>query len=70
MFGALVFDHELCAKHYDGNAVVLRADTTVTLLPVNESGHVHLNGKDLFDPTQPFWNGKAPDVKWPERTSL
>jgi hypothetical protein len=41
-------------------------DTSVITLPVDKSGHVYLNGKDLFDPSQPFWGGKVPDVKWPE----
>ncbi len=26
----------------------------------------HFNGLDLLDPRQPFWYGKAPDVKWPK----
>jgi hypothetical protein len=29
-------------------------------------GRVWIDGKDIFDPGQPFWGGTAPDVKWPE----
>jgi hypothetical protein len=46
--------------------VIWFSDFRVQRLPVDKSGHVYLNGKDLFDPSQPFWGGKAPDVKWPE----
>jgi hypothetical protein len=36
-------------------------------LPINSSGKIILtNGLDLLDPRQPFWDGKAPDVKWPK----
>lgn len=64
--GKLVFDYKFCKEYLDGKAVILRIDNSVTSLPVDKSGKVVLNGKDLFDPSQPFWGGKAPDVKWPE----
>jgi hypothetical protein len=64
--GKLTFDKKLCDKHYSGKAVILRLDTSVTTAPVDASGRVWFNGKDLFDPSQPFWGGKAPVVKWPE----
>jgi type II secretory pathway pseudopilin PulG len=64
--GKLLFDYKLCKKHYNGSAVILRLDNSVTSYPVDKSGRVWIDGKDLFDPTQPFWNGKVPDVKWPE----
>jgi hypothetical protein len=60
--GKLLFDF----LPLNGHAVILRLDTSVITLPVDKSGHVYLNGKDLFDPSQPFWGGKVPDVKWPE----
>lgn len=62
--GTLLFDKDL--KHHGGKATILRVDNSVITLPVDKSGHVYLNGKDLFDPSQPFWGGKLPDVKWPE----
>jgi hypothetical protein len=64
--GKRTFDKKLCDKHYGGKAVILRVDNSVTAVPVDASGRAWMNGKDLFDPSQPFWGGKAPDVKWPE----
>lgn len=63
--GKLIFDYELC-KQWGERVPILRRDNSVITLPVDKSGHVYLNGKDLFDPAQPFWGGKVPDVKWPE----
>ncbi len=60
--GKLTFDRE----PFDGRAVILRVDQSVTALPIDKSGRAILNGMDLFDPRQPFWHGKAPTVKWPK----
>lgn len=60
--GKLLFD----PKIYDGKMVMLRMDNSVTTLPVDKSGHVKINGMDLFDPSLEFWGGKVPVVKWPE----
>lgn len=64
--GKKLFDYRLCEDSYATKAVICFTDLHVERLPVDKSGHVYLNGKDLFDPSQPFWGGKAPDVKWPE----
>ncbi len=64
--GKLLFDYTLSNKILYGKAMILRVDGSVITLPIDKSGHVYLNGKDLFDPSQPFWGGKVPDVKWPE----
>lgn len=64
--GKYLFDYKLCKKDYGGMAVVLSLNNSVNLYPVDKSGRVFINGKDIFDPSQPFWHGKAPDVKWPE----
>lgn len=53
-------------KPFDGRAVVLFVDNSARTLPLDESGRAILNGMDIFDPRQPFWKGKAPDIKWPE----
>lgn len=53
-------------KDYSNTAVILFIDGSVRHLPVDKHGHVEINGMDLFDPRQPFWKGKAPDIKWPE----
>ncbi len=60
------FDYKLCKKYYGGKAIILHLDNSASSHPVDKSGHVYIGGKDLFDPTQPFWGGKVPDVKWPE----
>lgn len=64
--GKLIFDYKFAKKHTNSSAVIVRIDNSVRALPVDKSGKVFIDGKDLFDPTQPFWNGKVPDVKWPE----
>ncbi|MDB6080041.1 MAG: prokaryotic n-terminal methylation site [Akkermansiaceae bacterium] len=51
---------------FDGKAVVLFLDNSARALPLDSSGRAILNGMDLFDPRQPFWRGKAPDLRWPE----
>ncbi|MEO5715963.1 MAG: DUF1559 domain-containing protein [Luteolibacter sp.] len=54
------------AKSFGGKAVVLKLDNSVTSLPIDSSGKIIYDGMDLLDPRQPFWHGKAPDVKWPK----
>ncbi len=51
---------------YGGKAFVLRRDMSVIAYPVTKAGKLSYNGLDLLDPRQPFWHGKAPDVKWPK----
>ncbi len=53
-------------KPFDGKAVVLFLDASATALPIDKNGDVILNGMNLFDPRQPYWHGKAPDIKYPE----
>lgn len=50
---------------HNGKAVILFLGSA-RALPIEKDGRVMLNGMDLFDPRQPFWKGKAPDIKWPE----
>lgn len=63
--GKLQFDASIC-KALGGKATVLFTDKSVIILRVDSSGRGSLDGKDFFDPSQPFWNGKVRDVKWPE----
>lgn len=49
-----------------GKIAVLRMDNSVTSVPINPAGKIIYHGLDLLDPRQPFWHGKAPDVKWPK----
>lgn len=60
--GKFTFDR----KPYDGRAVFLFLDQSAMALPIEKDGRVMLDGMDIFDPRQPFWKGKAPDIKWPE----
>ncbi|OYV00314.1 MAG: hypothetical protein CFE26_24150 [Verrucomicrobiales bacterium VVV1] len=61
--GKLTFDR----NSIEGNrAIILCVDQRCLILPIDPSGRAILNGMDLFDPRQPFWHGKAPNVKWPK----
>lgn len=52
---------------YKGKAVILRLDGSASAMPIREdNGEVWLDGKNLFDPSQPFWKDKKPDIKWAE----
>ena len=53
-------------KDYGEKAVVLFVDGRAKGFPIDKHGKVQLNGMDIFDPRQPFWKGKAPDIKWPD----
>ena len=64
--GKRLFDIKSSKKYFNGKAIILHADNSVRSYPVDSSGHVWIDGKNLFDPSQPFWGGKVPDVKWPE----
>jgi len=60
--GKKVFD----PKVFGGKALVLFSDKSVHTLPIAEGGTVSIDGKDIFDPAQPFWKSKVADIKWPE----
>ncbi|MCB1134406.1 MAG: hypothetical protein KDN05_25045, partial [Verrucomicrobiae bacterium] len=53
-------------KPLGGKAFVLFCDNSVRAFPIEADGRVLMAGKDLFDPAQPFWNGKVPPIKWPD----
>ena len=48
-----------------GKAVILRVDNSVQSFPIDKDGHVMIDGMDLFDPAQSFWDGKVPPIAWP-----
>lgn len=54
-------------KAYGEKAIILRLDNSTSPLPIRKDGEVWVNGMNLFDPRQPFWKGKAPDIKWAEK---
>ena len=45
---------------------VLFIDGSVKSYALDEGGHIMLNGMNFFDPRQPHWHGKQPNLKWPE----
>lgn len=53
-------------KPFGRKAVVFFVGDDVQILPIDPDGRVLVNGRDLFDPAQPYWRGKIPDLKWPE----
>lgn len=53
-------------KPFKGMAVVLRVDGSARSEAIDKNGGVIINGLNIFDPRQPYWRGKAPDIKWPE----
>lgn len=50
----------------DHKAVLAKLDNSVAMTSINSAGKIIFNGLDLLDPRQPFWHGKAPDIKWPK----
>lgn len=56
-------------KPFHGKALILRVDGAILFPKLNRAGQVMIGGKDLFDPSQPFWEGKTPDIKWHEPDS-
>jgi hypothetical protein len=54
-------------KPFQGKAIILRLDNSATAMAIDaKTGQVMQNGMDIFDPRQPWWGGKAPDIKLPE----
>jgi type II secretory pathway pseudopilin PulG len=53
-------------KAYEGKAVVLRMDNSVTSFNIDKDGHIQIEGKLFMDPTNPIWDGHPPLIVWPE----
>lgn len=53
-------------KPFEGKAVILKMDNSVTSLPIDKEGHVFIAGKNLFDPLNPIWEGKPLVIVWPD----
>jgi hypothetical protein len=53
-------------KPFQGKAVILRMDNSVTSLAINEDGYVLVDGMNLLDPRHPIWGGKSFVIFWPE----
>jgi hypothetical protein len=56
------------SKAFGQKAIVLRIDGSARAEVIDSTtGEVVIPwGKTLFDPSQPCWHGKLPDLKWPE----
>lgn len=54
-------------KPFDGKAIILRIDNSVTSVRINEDGHAVLGGKTLFDTGEDtVWGQNVPDIRYPE----
>jgi len=60
--GRRVFDREAL----DGNAIIVRLDGSVIRLSIDRQGRVLQDGKDLMDPSHPIWEGRPPEIAWPD----
>ncbi len=53
-------------KPFDGKAIILKMDNSVTTMPINKDGHVIVNGMNLLDPKNPIWGKETWTLHWPE----
>jgi hypothetical protein len=53
-------------KPFEGKAVVLKLDNSVSSLPIDKDGHVIIDGRNMMDPHHLIWNGHAPVIAWPD----
>lgn len=54
-------------KRFEGKAVILKADNSVTSITIDKDGHVMMLGKNLLDPTNQVWGkGDKFVIVWPE----
>jgi len=61
--GTLTFDP---APFGSKAVVVFLKDHSSRVLPVDSKGRAMMDGMDLFDLSQPLWQGKSPEVFWQE----
>lgn len=53
-------------KPFDGKAIILKVDNSVSTLPIEDDGTVLVDGKDILSKDHPLWDGKAPDIRHPD----
>ena len=53
-------------KPFDGRAIILKMDNSVTSMIIGKDGCVMANGKNLLDPTNPVWGSEKWTLVWPE----
>lgn len=56
------FDPEI----YDGKAIILKMDNSVTLVTIDKNGHALVNGMNVLDPKHPVWGSEEWKLVWPE----
>jgi len=53
-------------KPFNGQAIILRLDNSVAILPIQPNGEVlDPPGTPILSLNHPFWNGKTPQIAWP-----
>lgn len=59
--------YQFDAVPFGDKAVILRIDGSAASATIRTDNHlISVPGGTLFDPSLPIWNGKPPDLKWPE----
>jgi hypothetical protein len=53
-------------KPFDGNAIILHIDQSVSIHIIAKDGHVYDKGINILSPKHPVWKGKTPDIRYPE----
>jgi hypothetical protein len=53
-------------KPFDGKAIILKVDNSVTVHDIEDDGTLLIDGKDILSKDHPLWNGKAPDIRYPD----
>lgn len=54
-------------KPFNGRGILLRIDNSVSTITINKNGEARIGGgESLLDPNNKLWNGKAPDIRYPE----
>jgi hypothetical protein len=54
-------------KPFKGKGIILRIDGSVSSIHIKENGEAMISGgESLLDPNNKLWNGKAPDIRYPE----
>jgi len=53
-------------KPFNRKGVVLRIDNSVASVQINKDGEAISGGHLLLSPENPIWEGKAPDIRYPD----
>jgi type II secretory pathway pseudopilin PulG len=53
-------------KPFEGKAVALRIDNSVSSYTIQNDGHIYHDGVNLLSPAHPIWDGKLPVIHYPE----